>query len=87
MWISVKKEWRVNERIYGVLQGLNKAETADLLGEQIVHFWVRSLVGSPPLLPKDDLRHLKFNQRYQHINLEQLTIGDSLQNSVTRVLN
>jgi hypothetical protein len=57
MWIPVYKSWRLNERHYGALQGLNKAETAKRYGDEQVHLWRRSYDISPPALTKDDKRH------------------------------
>lgn len=85
MYIPVMKDWRLNERHYGNLQGLNKAETAERLGKEIVHFWRRSYAGCPPALTLDDPRHPRFDPRYEHINPELLPASESLQDTLRRV--
>ncbi|MBT8089273.1 MAG: 2,3-diphosphoglycerate-dependent phosphoglycerate mutase [Gammaproteobacteria bacterium] len=67
MWIPVVRDWRLNERHYGALQGLNKAETAAKYGEDQVHIWRRSYDIPPPPLEADDERHPSFDPRYKGI--------------------
>ena len=62
---EIQYEWRLNERHYGALQGLNKSETAIKYGEDQVHIWRRSYDIPPPLLDHDDRRHPKFNQKFK----------------------
>lgn len=77
-------EWRLNERHYGALQGLNKSETAARYGEDQVKLWRRSYDISPPPLSKNDDRHLKFNQKFNKI-CENLPNGESLKNVLGRL--
>ena len=67
MWIPVVRDWRLNERHYGALQGLNKAETAAKYGEEQVHVWRRSYATPPPALDLDDERHPSHDERYRGI--------------------
>ena len=77
-------DWRLNERHYGALQGLNKSETASKYGEDQVHIWRRSFDIAPPLLSLDDKRHPRFNSIFNHIN-EELPNGESLKNVIERL--
>jgi 2,3-bisphosphoglycerate-dependent phosphoglycerate mutase len=86
MWIPVKKTWRLNERHYGALQGLNKAETAKQYGEDIVHQWRRSFSTRPPALEKTDKRHPSYDQRYKDLSTKDLPEGESLEDTLNRVL-
>ncbi len=67
MWIPVVRDWRLNERHYGALQGLNKAETAAKYGDEQVHIWRRSYDIPPPALDADDERHPSHDARYKGI--------------------
>ena len=78
---DIQYNWRLNERHYGALQGLNKSETATKYGEDQVHIWRRSYDISPPLLSEDDERHPKFND----IDGE-LPVGESLKNVIERLI-
>lgn len=80
---KIKYEWRLNERHYGSLQGLNKSETALKYGEDQVQVWRRSFDISPPLLDIDDERHPKFNKKFKHI--ENLPLGESLKDVTDRI--
>ena len=80
---KIKYEWRLNERHYGSLQGLNKSETASKYGEDQVKIWRRSFDISPPLLDIDDERHPKFNKKFKHI--ENLPLGESLKDVTDRI--
>ena len=81
---DIKYDWRLNERHYGSLQGLNKSETAAKYGEEQVHIWRRSYDIPPPLLSEDDERHPKFNENFKNIDGE-LPIGESLKNVIERL--
>tara|TARA_Y100000588_G_scaffold47439_1_gene44738 strand:+ start:176 stop:916 length:741 start_codon:yes stop_codon:yes gene_type:complete len=81
---DIQYNWRLNERHYGALQGLNKSETAAKYGEDQVHIWRRSYDIPPPLLSEDDERHPKFNKSFKDIDGE-LPIGESLKNVVERL--
>ena len=81
---NIKYDWRLNERHYGALQGLNKSETAAKYGEDQVHIWRRSYDIPPPLLENNDQRHPKFNTKFKKIDGE-LPIGESLKNVIDRL--
>ena len=85
-WIPVEKSWRLNERHYGGLQGLNKAETAKKHGEEQVLVWRRSYDIPPPELTEDDERHPKHDLRYAHLPTDVLPKTESLKLTVDRVL-
>ena len=80
---NIKYDWRLNERHYGALQGLNKSETAKKYGEEQVHIWRRSYDIAPPLLSNNDKRHPRFNKKFQ--NIENLPTGESLKNVIDRL--
>jgi 2,3-bisphosphoglycerate-dependent phosphoglycerate mutase len=86
MWIPVDKAWRLNERHYGGLQGLNKAETAERHGEQQVKIWRRSYDIPPPALAPDDERHPSRDPRYASLDPSDLPLTESLKDTVTRFL-
>jgi 2,3-bisphosphoglycerate-dependent phosphoglycerate mutase len=81
---DVQYNWRLNERHYGALQGLNKSETAAKYGENQVHIWRRSYDIPPPLLDKDDDRNPKFENKFKSIEGD-LPIGESLKNVIDRL--
>jgi 2,3-bisphosphoglycerate-dependent phosphoglycerate mutase len=83
MWIPVVRDWRLNERHYGALQGLNKAETAAKFGDDQVHIWRRSYDIPPPELELDDERHPSHDPRYAGI--ERLPATESLATTLERV--
>ena len=83
MWIPVTRAWELNERHYGALQGLNKAETAAKYGDEQVHIWRRSYDTPPPVLEEDDERHAKHDARYAGI--EGLPASESLKTTLDRV--
>jgi 2,3-bisphosphoglycerate-dependent phosphoglycerate mutase len=85
-WIPVTNAWQLNERHYGNLQGLNKAEMAEKFGEEQVHIWRRSYDVPPPLLELTDERHPKFDPRYASLTPEQLPASESLKLTLERVL-
>lgn len=84
-WVPVIKDWRLNERHYGALQGLNKADTAKKYGEEQVHTWRRSYDVAPPAITVDDPRYPGFDPRYAHIPVDELPVGESLQQTIARV--
>ena len=83
MWIPVIRDWRLNERHYGALQGLNKAETSAKYGEDQVHIWRRSYAIPPPELDLDDERHPAHDRRYDGI--DNLPATESLATTLDRV--
>jgi 2,3-bisphosphoglycerate-dependent phosphoglycerate mutase len=83
MWLPVIRAWELNERSYGALQGLNKAETAAQHGAEQVHIWRRSYDIPPPAIAEDDERHPKFDTRYAGI--ENLPATESLKTTLERV--
>ena len=85
-WIPVIRAWQLNERHYGSLQGLNKAETAEKFGEDQVKIWRRSYDVPPPALELTDERHPKFDRRYASLTPEQLPATESLKITLGRVL-
>jgi 2,3-bisphosphoglycerate-dependent phosphoglycerate mutase len=86
MWIPVVRTWRLNERHYGALQGLNKAETAQKHGAEQVHLWRRSYDVPPPPLDRDDPRHPRFDPRYADMDPILLPATESLKNTLERVI-
>ena len=86
MWIPVHRSWRLNERHYGALQGLNKAETAAQHGEAQVKIWRRSYDIPPPPLSADDPRHPSRDRRYSSLTPEELPVTESLKDTVARFL-
>ncbi len=84
--IPIEYDWRLNERHYGALQGLNKTETAKKYGDKQVLLWRRSYKTPPPLLAFNDKRHPRFNLKYKHIDSNKLPKGESLKNTVNRVM-
>ncbi len=85
-WIPISKHWRLNERHYGALQGLNKAETAKKYGEEQVLIWRRSYATHPPFLKSDDERCPGFDEKYKNISNDILPLGECLKDTVERVL-
>lgn len=86
MWIPVYRDWRLNERHYGALQGLNKAETAAKFGEQQVHLWRRSYDVQPPALELSDPRYPGHDPRYKHLTQTELPLTESLKDTIERFL-
>jgi 2,3-bisphosphoglycerate-dependent phosphoglycerate mutase len=86
MWVPVVNEWRLNERHYGALQGLNKAETAARFGEQQVLVWRRSYDTPPPPVDLDDPRHPRHDPRYAGLPPDTLPRTESLKDTIARVL-
>ena len=86
MWLPVHRDWRLNERHYGALQGLNKRETALKYGEQQVHLWRRSYDVPPPALEPSDERHPRFDRRYAGLTPKELPATESLKDTYDRAL-
>jgi 2,3-bisphosphoglycerate-dependent phosphoglycerate mutase len=86
LWIPVYRSWRLNERHYGALQGLNKAETAAQHGEAQVKIWRRSYDIPPPPLTSDDPRHPSRDRRYASLSRSELPLTESLKDTVARFL-
>lgn len=86
MYLPVVPDWRLNERHYGALQGLNKAETAAKFGEEQVRIWRRSYDTPPPALERSDERFPGHDRRYAGLRPEQLPLTESLKDTVARVL-
>jgi 2,3-bisphosphoglycerate-dependent phosphoglycerate mutase len=86
MWIPVERSWRLNERHYGALQGLNKAQTVAEHGEAQVKIWRRSYDIPPPALEFDDPRHPRFDPRYADVDPQSLPAAESLKDTLSRVL-
>jgi 2,3-bisphosphoglycerate-dependent phosphoglycerate mutase len=86
MWTPVEGSWRLNERHYGALQGLNKAQTVAEHGEAQVKLWRRSYDVPPPPLQPDDPRHPRFDPRYADVDPTYLPVAESLKDTLSRVL-
>jgi 2,3-bisphosphoglycerate-dependent phosphoglycerate mutase len=86
MWIPVYRSWKLNERHYGALQGLNKAETAAKFGEKQVLIWRRSFDIQPPALTEDDERYPGNDPRYKELSLKEIPLTESLKDTIARVL-
>ena len=86
MWIPVVRDWRLNERHYGALQGLNKAETAEKFGEEQVKIWRRSYATRPPALDPSDERYPGHDPRYASLTKDQLPLTECLKDTVARFL-
>lgn len=86
MFIPVANSWRLNERHYGALQGLNKAETAEKYGAEQVHIWRRSYDVQPPALTEDDERNAKNDRRYQDLESADIPLCESLKDTEARML-
>ncbi|TVP85309.1 MAG: 2,3-diphosphoglycerate-dependent phosphoglycerate mutase [Thioalkalivibrio sp.] len=84
-WLPVVRDWRLNERHYGALQGFDKAEMADLAGEEQVHAWRRSWDVRPPQLDPEDPRFPGQDPRYAEVPRKRLPRGESLQDTVSRM--
>ena len=85
-WLPVMKSWKLNERHYGALQGLNKAETAEKYGEDQVKIWRRSYDVPPPALDPDDERNPANQEQYRDVPAEDLPLTESLKDTVARVV-
>lgn len=85
-WLPVKKSWKLNERHYGALQGLNKAETAEKYGEEQVKIWRRSYDIAPPVLSEDDARNPALLDQYRNEDKKDMPLTESLKETVARVV-
>lgn len=85
VWLPVVKDWHLNERHYGALQGLNKDETAKKYGDEQVHIWRRSFDVEPPALTRDDTRWPGHDPRYATLTDEELPLTESLKTTIGRV--
>ncbi len=87
MWIPVYKSWRLNEKHYGLLQGLNKIEMAEKYGDEQVLLWRRSFDVPPsPVPPEDDKRHPKYDPRYKDLKPEEIPATESLKETIGRMV-
>lgn len=86
VWIPIIHSWRLNERHYGALQGLNKAETAQKYGDEQVHIWRRSYDTQPPALTEDDERYPGKDRRYADLSGAELPLTECLKDTVARFL-
>jgi 2,3-bisphosphoglycerate-dependent phosphoglycerate mutase len=86
MWLPVVHSWRLNERHYGALQGLNKAETAARFGEEQVMLWRRAYAVAPDPLPAGDVRSAVRDPRYRHLRPEEIPATECLKDTVARVV-
>jgi 2,3-bisphosphoglycerate-dependent phosphoglycerate mutase len=85
LWLPVSRSWRLNERHYGALQGLNKAETAQKYGERQVHLWRRSYQVPPPALNPEDDRYPGHDRRYANLSAAEIPLTESLQDTERRL--
>lgn len=85
-WIPVINNWKLNERHYGALQGLNKSETAEKYGEEQVHIWRRSYDVPPPEMTRYDERYAGLDPRYKNLSKEEIPLTESLKETVARVV-
>lgn len=86
MWTPILRDWRLNERHYGALQGENKSEMASRVGSEQVRSWRRDFCVRPPALSLDDKRHPRFDRRYAGIPPSQLPCTESLEDTMARVM-
>jgi 2,3-bisphosphoglycerate-dependent phosphoglycerate mutase len=86
MWLPVERSWRLNERHYGALQGLDKAQTVEKHGAEQVKVWRRSYDIPPPPLGYDDPQHPRFDRRYASVPADELPPAESLKDTLARVL-
>lgn len=86
LWIPEQKSWRLNERFYGALQGLNKAETNEKYGVEQVYKWRRDAHEHPPAITKEDKRYPGHDLRYQQLSESELPLTENLSETINRVL-
>ncbi len=86
MWVPIQHSWRLNERHYGALQGLNKAETAAKYGDDQVLIWRRSYDTRPPALTIDDARYAGADPRYKNLTHDEIPLTECLKDTVARFL-
>lgn len=84
-WVPVIKDWHLNERFYGALQGLDKSATAERYGAEQVHLWRRSFDAQPPLITPDDPRFPGHDPRYASLTADELPLTESLRDTIARV--
>lgn len=85
-WLPVIKSYKLNERHYGALQGLNKSETAEKYGEEQVKIWRRSYSVKPPILDETSIQNPKNQEQYRGINKDELPLCESLEDTIKRVV-
>lgn len=85
-WLPTEKSWKLNERHYGALQGLNKAETAEKYGDEQVKLWRRGFAITPPALTREDARFPGHDPRYGHLSDAELPLTESLALTIERVI-
>ena len=85
-WLPVVKSWRLNERHYGALSGLNKKETAEKYGDEQVHIWRRSFDVPPPAIDKASEHYPANDRRYREVPADEMPVGESLKDTIARVL-
>ena len=86
LWVPIEKNWRLNERHYGALQGLDPSVVVRDYGDEQFHLWCRSFRIRPPILSHNDPRHPRFDARYRAIGPSQLPISESLEDCLHRIL-
>jgi len=86
MWIPVYRSWRLNERHYGALQGINKANLSAKVGEEQVHIWRRSYDVRPPALERTDARYPGNEPKYRELSEDELPVAESLKDTVARFM-
>ena len=86
VWLPIEYSWRLNERHYGALQGLNKAEIAKKYGEEQIRIWRRSYDVRPPLLERTDPRFPGYDPRYKYLGANELPLGESLRDTIERFM-
>ncbi len=86
LWIPVEKSWRMNERFYGALQGLNKDEVRAQYGDEQVHKWRRDPNEHPPAITREDVRYPGHDLRYNHLTERELPLTENLSETMDRVL-
>lgn len=86
LWIPVFRSWKLNERHYGALQGLNKAETAQKYGEEQVHKWRRDSIIYPPALDKNDERYPGVDIKYKELKEKEIPLTENLNDTINRVI-
>jgi 2,3-bisphosphoglycerate-dependent phosphoglycerate mutase len=86
MWIPVIKSWRLNEKHYGILQGMNKMEMAQKFGDEKVLMWRRSYSIAPPKLDENDNRHPKNDPRYSDLKPQEIPLTESLKDTINRII-
>lgn len=85
-WLPVEKSWKLNERHYGALQGLDKGETAEKYGEDQVKIWRRSFATQPPVLSPEDDRNPAIQEQYRKVDSSNLPLTESLKDTIERVV-